>query len=259
MALPAMRHTPGSTIVSTLTVRLFTLPACDLRVGTSFSQDFSQNRICSWTNLLILIASGLLAGIASPLHAAIVTTNVYSTYTDNAPFGVNFLGSPVATLSTPDLAGEFGAVSFNGLTYFASDSLAHLSVTDAVPAYTFVLASAQEAYAFIDGTQILRNESFFTGQSQTTLHLSVGLHSVEVQYEIIAPPTEGGLASGHGFEFVFNQSSGSPSIFYADGPTAVPEPSTFVLLGTFGICLVGYRQLRQSRKKNGILTSGQPA
>jgi hypothetical protein len=165
---------------------------------------------------LVLVAGWSLLG-SSPALADLINTDVYSSFVDHTPNGVQFVGSPALSLSTPDFE-QFGNAANNwawhpgGLGTFAADSRGFINVP-AANSFTFILAGAQTSFLFVDGSLATLHGSFFVGQNQTTLPLGAGLHSVEVQYEIVNGPTaESGyeltISPGNGFSFVAPEPSG---------------------------------------------------
>lgn len=189
------------------------------------------------------VIGGLLVCSASPARAGLVSTDIYTSFSDNIwiqnyPTGVIFSGSPVDVISTPDIEQVFGGLTGwnwhpDGIQTFASDSLGYFAVTGTDPVVTFTLSGPQNSYFFLDGVFELWHYSYFVGTNSTTLHVAPGLHSFEVQYE--DANAFGSPESG----FDFLTSVGGGSINYASDPSAVPEPSSRTLsgLGFVGVTL----------------------
>jgi hypothetical protein len=180
-----------------------------------------------WIIAFFVVVQGL---IATQAGAAVVTT-IYSSYADNNSHGVTFLGAPVDAIPTVDLE-QFGAnVSWNwhpdGLANFAADSLAYINLPVA-NSLTFIDSATQTSYVFVDGVLAVTHSSFFVAGSQTTLPLSAGTHSVEVQYEIVNPP-----GSESGFEI---------TITPGNGFSFVPEPSGLAALAVGGLGVLARRR-----------------
>lgn len=176
---------------------------------------------------VVAVVTGLLpALLPCRAHAGPVNTAVYSSYTDNFPSGVHFNGTPVDSISTPDFDQFGAAVNWDwhpdGLKTFAADTLGYIQVSRA-GTFTFILAGAQQSYAFVDGVLTVSHGSDQVAQNQNTISLAAGLHSVEVQYDIVKPADQFPANTVSGYELTISP-AGEYSI------VAAPEPAGRALL-----------------------------
>jgi hypothetical protein len=175
----------------------------------------------------LVVGLAALAWGSGRAEAGLVNTTIYSSYSDHFPNGVQFSGSPVATISTPDFDQFGAAVNWdwhpNGLKTFAGDTVGYIQVSTA-DSFTFILAGAQQEYAFVDGVLAVTHGSDAVAQNQNTIPLTPGLHSVEVQYDIVKPADQFPADIYSGYELTI-----SPASEFAF--VAVPEPAGVVMAG----------------------------
>jgi hypothetical protein len=179
---------------------------------------------------VVVAIAGLLAVASGRADAGLVNTAVYSSYTDNFPNGVHFTGTPVDNLSTPDFDQFGAAVSWDwhpdGLKTFAADTLGYIQASKA-DSFTFILAGAQQSYAFVDGVLTVSHGSDAVAQNQNTIPLSAGLHSIEVQYDIVKPADQFPADTASGYELTI-----SPANEFSIVPA--PEPADIAMLVALG-------------------------
>jgi hypothetical protein len=171
----------------------------------------------------ITVAIALAWNVA---QAGPVNTAIYSSYTDNFPSGVHFTGTPVDNISTPDFDQFGAAVSWrwhpDALKTFAADTLGYIQVPTA-DSFTFILAGAQMEYAFVDGVLTVTHGSDAVSQSQNTIPLAAGLHSIEVQYDIVKPTDQFPADVDSGYELTITPSNEFSIV-------SAPEPAGIALL-----------------------------
>ena len=171
---------------------------------------------CSvWASLVLLLAGG-------NLHAAIITTTVYSNFTDTGS-NITFSGSVLGTIGSSNV--QFGASQGNfnwhpfGAGAFATDTTGWISVASN-GTYTFNMPSDDGSYLFIDGSLVLNNGGDHAqpgGNPTANISLTAGVHTFEVKFqENGVGPSGVDLNLPTGVTFV-----GNP----------VPEPSTFAIFG----------------------------
>jgi hypothetical protein len=189
---------------------------------------------------LIRLAPGLA-------RAGPVNTAVYSSYSDSFPNGVHFFGAPVDTLSTPDFDQFGSAVNWDwhpdNLKTFAADTLGYIQVSQA-DTFTFILAGAQQAYAFVDGVLTVTHGSDAVAQNQNTISLAAGLHSIEVQYDIVKPADQFPADIYSGYELTI-----SPANEFSIA--AAPEPAGTALLIACAATGVSLRRRRTAPTAEG--------
>ncbi len=182
-----------------------------------------------------------LAAVSRRVDAGLVNTNVYTDFTYHIGSGDDFLGSPVAAISTPDLEQFGAAVSWNwhpnGLQTFGADSVGYIDVPPSPADFTFIMSGTQDEFLFIDGVRQFEHNSFFVGQSQTSLPLSAGIHKLEVQYATTNPP-----GSQSGYELQITPPNGSSFSFVA---APVPEPTSALLFAAGAIGVVAMLRRRK--------------
>jgi len=178
----------------------------------------------------------LTLSICTALQAGPVNTAIYTSYSDNYPNGVHFNGTAVDSISTADFQQFGSAVAWNwhpdGLAAFASDTVGHIQVTTA-DTFTFILAGAQDSFAFVDGQLVVPHGSDAVAQSQNTISLSPGIHTVEVQYDIAKPASQypADIYSGYEMSIVPSIPGNNVSI------VASPEPGGVLLIAIGSLAL----------------------
>jgi hypothetical protein len=170
-----------------------------------------------------------------------VNTTIYSSYSDNYPQGVNFTGPGIDQISTNDFA-QFGFnTNWNwhpdGLSKFAADTQGYIQVP-AAGSFTFILAGAQDSFAFVDGQLAVAHGSDAVAQNQNTISLSPGIHSVEIQYDIVKPADQFPADIYSGWELTISPPNGFSIV-------SVPEPVS--LSGIGALVLLCLRRRKRSR------------
>ena len=198
---------------------------------------------CAW-----IIAIGFVSLVCATAEGGPVNTAVYSTYADNFPNGVQFSGSPVDNISTADFQQFGSAVSWNwhpdSLATFAADTVGYIQVTTA-DTFTFILAGAQQSYAFVDGTLAVSHGSDSVAQNQNTFPLTTGMHQIEVQYDIVKPTSQFPNDTQSGWELTI-----SPANEYSI--TIAPEPASLSLIAAVLLPLIPRRRVRHGGESDRV-------
>lgn len=196
-------------------------------------------RRLTWMVSLIVNAAAFVPGVA---RADLVNTSIYTSYSDNYPLGVQFVGTPTYNISTPDFQ-QFGTAASNfmwypqGLIAFAADTVGYINVPTA-NSFTFIDAGVQDSYVFVDGVQTVFHGSDLVAQNQATIPLSAGIHRIEVQYDIVKPQNQFPADIYSGWELSISPGNGYSIV-------AQPEPASagIIAAGAVGLLLLKRRRV----------------
>lgn len=195
----------------------------------------------SW--FMFVAAAASLVLVSGRAYAGPVNTAIYSSYSDNFPNGVNFSGAPVANISTADFQ-QFGSVVSwmwypNGLTAFAADTVGYINVPTTA-SFTFIDDGVQDSCVFVDGVLEVSHGSDTLAANQNTFPLSAGIHTVEVQYDVVKPANLFPADIYSGWDLTISPGNGFSIV-------ATPEPAAL------GLIAAGFVLLHRPRGRSAHL------
>jgi hypothetical protein len=189
--------------------------------------------------LKTITAAAVFLAAAGAANAATVHVAVYDNFSEQVGSGISVTGTPAATGTFNSAVNGFtydwtqpGTVGgFNATDTFAAYFTGEFNVPS-TGSYQMTLGTDDAGYLFVDNSLV----ASVSGQHSVewaydTLNLSAGLHSFKIEYDNSAC------------------CGASASFWLPQGSTisgAVPEPSTWVMLGLgfLGLGFAGYRRAR---------------